>query len=109
VRKFAVGKTGSSTVRRSLAVRLVNELTLVAVPRNLAKPDGSANFGLDAASEARMSGWIWSSGFHWRLGASMMTPSLTKWRPRSCADYDPVGNLVSARAMTAGPARDVTE
>ena len=43
---FAAGKTGSSTVRRSLAALLVEELALVAVPRNLAKPDGSANFGL---------------------------------------------------------------
>jgi hypothetical protein len=41
---FAAGKTGSSTVRRSLAGLLVDELALFAVPRNLAKPDGSANF-----------------------------------------------------------------
>ena len=31
---FAAGKTGSSTVRRSLAALLVNELALIAVPRN---------------------------------------------------------------------------
>ena len=55
---FAVGKTGSSTVRRSLAALLVDELALVAVPRNLAKPDGSANFGLDAASEGTLSRWM---------------------------------------------------
>jgi hypothetical protein len=55
---FATGKTGSSTVRRSLAALLVDELALVALPRNLAKPDGSANFGLDAASEVRLSGWM---------------------------------------------------
>lgn len=55
---FAAGKTGSSTVRRSLAALLVDELGLVAVPRNLAKPDGSANFGLDEASEVRLSGWM---------------------------------------------------
>ena len=55
---FAVGKTGSSTVRRSLAALLVDELALVAVPRNLAKPDGSANFGLDVASEGRLSIWM---------------------------------------------------
>jgi hypothetical protein len=28
------------------------------VPRNLAKPDGSANFGLDSASDARLSAWM---------------------------------------------------
>lgn len=55
---FAAGKTGSSTVRRSLSALLVDELALAAVPRNLTKPDGSANFGLDVASEARLSGWM---------------------------------------------------
>lgn len=55
---FAAGKTGSSTVRRSLAALLVSELALVAVPRNRAKPDGSANFALDAASEVRLSRWM---------------------------------------------------
>ena len=55
---FAVGKTGSSTVRRSLAALLVDVLGLVAVPRNLAKPDGSANFALDQASEIRLSNWM---------------------------------------------------
>jgi hypothetical protein len=55
---FAVGKTGSSTVRRSLAALLVGELALVAVPRNLAKPDGSANFGLDALSDNALSTWM---------------------------------------------------
>lgn len=55
---FAAGKTGSSTVRRSLAALLVDEMSLVAVPRNLAKPDGSANYGLDAASEDSLSRWM---------------------------------------------------
>lgn len=55
---FAAGKTGSSTVRRSLAALLVHELGLVAVPRNLIKPDGSANFGLDSDSEVRLSNWM---------------------------------------------------
>lgn len=55
---FAVGKTGSSTVRRSLAALLTDELALDPVPRNSAKPDGSANFALNAASEARLSSWM---------------------------------------------------
>lgn len=55
---FAVGKTGSSTVRRSLAALLVDEMSLVAVPRNLAKPDGSANYALDVASEGSLSRWM---------------------------------------------------
>lgn len=55
---FATGKTGSSTVRRSLAALLQDRLDLVAVPRNLTKPDGSANFGLDSPGDARLSEWM---------------------------------------------------
>ncbi|KQV69687.1 hypothetical protein ASC64_07580 [Nocardioides sp. Root122] len=54
---FATGKTGSSTVRRSLAALLVEVLDLTPVPRNLAKPDGSANFALETG-EARLSAWM---------------------------------------------------
>jgi hypothetical protein len=55
---FATGKTGSSTVRRSLAALLAAQLDLVAVPRNLAKPDGSANFSLETAGDRRLSRWM---------------------------------------------------
>lgn len=55
---FSAGKTGSSTVRRCLAALLVKELDLVAVPRNLAKPDGSANFALEPAGDQRLSQWM---------------------------------------------------
>lgn len=55
---FAAGKTGSSTVRRSIAASLAEPLHLVAVPRNLARPDGSANFGLDPGGEERLSEWM---------------------------------------------------
>jgi hypothetical protein len=40
---FATGRTGSSTLRRSMAALLRSELDLHAVPRNLARPDCSAN------------------------------------------------------------------
>lgn len=55
---FASGMTGSSAVRRSLAALLADELDLVAVPRNLTRPDGSANFGLAVASDAHLSDWM---------------------------------------------------
>lgn len=55
---FATGKTGSSTVRRSLAALLIDRLDLVAVPRNLARPDGSANYALEAAGDERLSQWM---------------------------------------------------
>lgn len=82
---FAVGKTGSSTVRRSLAALLVEELALVAVPRNLAKPDGSANFGLDAASEDALSRWM-----EQRL-------SLATWSKPAGADLDEIETAVVRR------------
>jgi len=55
---FATGKTGSSTVRRSLAALLASELDLLPVPRNPAKPDGSANFALELAGDQRLSDWM---------------------------------------------------
>jgi hypothetical protein len=55
---FSTGRTGSSTVRRSLAALLTKELALHAVPRNLLHPDGSANFGLEPCSDARLSEWM---------------------------------------------------
>lgn len=55
---FAAGKTGWSTVRRSLAALLVDELALVATPRNVGNPSRSANFGLDDPSERRLSMWM---------------------------------------------------
>lgn len=55
---FTAGKTGSSTLRRSLAALLADELALIPVPRNLAAPDGSANFALDAASDDRLNEWM---------------------------------------------------
>lgn len=55
---FATGKTGSSTVRRSLAALLSNELELVPVPRNMVKPDGSANFSLEQSGDVRLSDWM---------------------------------------------------
>jgi hypothetical protein len=55
---FAAGKTGSSTVRRSLAALLADRLDLVPTPRNMSKPDGSANVALDPPSDARLSVWM---------------------------------------------------
>jgi hypothetical protein len=55
---FSAGKTGSSTVRRSLAALLASRLDLVAVPRNLARPDGSANYSLETTGDERLSRWM---------------------------------------------------
>lgn len=55
---FGTGRTGGSTVRRSLASRLHAELDLIACPRNTAKPERFANFGLEPDGDARLTRWM---------------------------------------------------
>ncbi|MEO6629354.1 MAG: GIY-YIG nuclease family protein [Aquihabitans sp.] len=55
---FSTGKTGSSTLRRSLAGLLDDVLQLKGQPRNLANPESFANFGLEAAGDARLTEWM---------------------------------------------------
>lgn len=55
---FKSGRTGSSTVRRSLAALLRVPLDLRAQPRNPAKPDHFANFGLEPAGDERLTAWM---------------------------------------------------
>lgn len=111
---FAIGKTGSSSVRRSLAAVLTDELDLDPVPRNLGSPDGSANFALDAESDSRLSHWMedrltlatWvnSGGVH--LG-ELETAVLLKIRPPLNLDKvaEPRERLRKARKHMANIAR----
>lgn len=55
---FSTGKTGSSTLRRSLAGLLADDLRLTGRPRNLANPGAFANFGLEPAGDARLTDWM---------------------------------------------------
>lgn len=55
---FATSKTGSSTLRRTVAALLRERLHLQAVPRNLARPDGSANYALEAMGDVRLTDWM---------------------------------------------------
>ena len=56
--RFATGHTGHSTLRRTLAALLVDELDLVACPRNLARPGYFTSFGLVADGDQRLSDWM---------------------------------------------------
>lgn len=58
---FGTGRTGSSTLRRSLAALLQETLDLRAQPRNLAKPGHFANFGLEPDGDARLTAWMCSN------------------------------------------------
>lgn len=53
---FATGKTGSSTLRRSLAGLLATQLASEGRPRNPAKPERFANFGLEASGDELLTG-----------------------------------------------------
>lgn len=58
---FATGRTGSSTLRRSLSACLREQLSLRACPRNTEKPDGSANFALELDGDERLTTWMHDS------------------------------------------------
>lgn len=51
---FKTGRTGSSTLRRSLAALLRDELELRAIPRNTARPNHFADFAIDPEGDARL-------------------------------------------------------
>jgi len=58
---FETGRTGSSTLRRSLAALLAPTNSLRACPRNPAKPSHFANYGLEPASDAWLTNWMLSN------------------------------------------------
>jgi hypothetical protein len=55
---FGNGRTGSSTVRRSFAALLRVPLGLEGRPRNPAKPERFANYGLAPEHDERLTGWM---------------------------------------------------
>lgn len=55
---FGNGRTGSSTVRRSFAALLRQELDLTGIPRNPSKPGHFSNYGLLPADDAKITQWM---------------------------------------------------
>ncbi|WP_428236538.1 GIY-YIG nuclease family protein [Gracilimonas sp.] len=57
---FKSGKTGSSTFRKSIGSVLINELTLVPIPRNSSdfKKGRTSMFKFDERSEEKLTGWM---------------------------------------------------
>lgn len=55
---FESGKTGSSTLRRSLAGLLADRLGLIPMPRNPAKPGYFSNFGVEPDGDERLTRWM---------------------------------------------------
>lgn len=85
---FGDGRTGWSTVRRSLAALLREPLGLSARPRDLVKPNRFANYGLAPAHDARLTTWmhehlrlaIWVTEQRASLG-DIEGAILSEWRP----------------------------
>lgn len=55
---FATGHTGHSTVRRSLAGLLREQLALPSQPRNVLRPGHCPMLGLEASADERLSVWM---------------------------------------------------
>jgi hypothetical protein len=55
---FADGRTGSSTVRRSFAALLRDQLSLRAMPRNPTKPAYFTHYGLSPSDDAKLTAWM---------------------------------------------------
>jgi hypothetical protein len=114
---FGDGRTGQSTVRRSFAALLHDELGLRGIPRNTEKPGYSANYGLSAAHEAvltrsmreRLMLAVWSKPADCTYAlAAIEAVLLAEWQPPLNLQgiVTPwTARLKSARAVMAEEAR----
>lgn len=84
---FGTGRTGSSTVRRTIGALLVERLDLVAQPRNLAKPGYFSNFAFEPAGDALLTEWMLD---HLRL---------TTWVPAAVVVLDEIETAVLQRML----------
>lgn len=85
---FATGKTGHSTLRRSLAGLLAADLDLRAQPRSTTSPGHFANYGIENGGDQRLTGWMLA---HLRLATWAAPPEtdlavvekavLGRWQP----------------------------
>ena len=55
---FGNGRTGSSTVRRTFAALLHDALALRGIPRNPARPERFANYGLSSEHDQLLTAWM---------------------------------------------------
>lgn len=55
---FGNGRTGQSTVRRSIAALLRNALDLTAMPRNPSRPGYFSNYGLSTQDDRKLTDWM---------------------------------------------------
>jgi len=103
---FASGRTGSSTVRRSFAALLHDDLRLTAIPRNPENPERFSHYGLGASDDEKLTRWMID---HLELASWVGPPGtvivdveramLNTWLPALNLDHcaSPWRALVSAR------------
>lgn len=58
VQHFSSGRTGTSTLRRSIAALLHDSLKLRGMPRNPAKPGYFSNYGLSPRDDEKLTEWM---------------------------------------------------
>ncbi|WDH78199.1 hypothetical protein PTQ19_11820 [Microbacterium esteraromaticum] len=108
-------RTGGSTVRRSFAALLRDALDQQAVPRNLAKPERFANYGLAEGGDARLNEWMHArlTLAVWSAPAGMTVPLgdvesavIVRFTPPINLDKNPgkLARLSAARADMAAEA-----
>lgn len=112
----AKAQTGSSTVRRTFAALLREQLNLVGVPRNMSRPERFANFGLESSGDERLSAWMhahltlasWAApaGLASRSLTSIETTLIREWHPPLNIANNPSASqtLREARAVMAAQA-----
>ena len=112
---FGDGRTGSSTVRRSFAALLRDELSLRAIPRNPAMPQHFDRYGLSPSDDAKLTSWmrerlqiaVWVSDGEERL-VKVETAVLRRWNPPiniAKVAHEWRGNLQAQRKVMADEAR----
>lgn len=109
-------QTGSSTVRRTFAALLREQLGLRAVPRNTANPGHFASYGLEPDGDARLTAWMHSHLFiavwpaphplNERL-VDVESALIRHWTPplNLMGNPRPAPGLKAARALMAAEAR----
>ncbi len=93
---FGDGRTGSSTVRRSFAALLREQLMLSAIPRNPVKPGYFANYGLAPSDDAKLTSWM-RQRLQIAVWVSNGTRSLTQVERAVIQELNPPLNIAGVR------------
>lgn len=93
----AKAQTGGSTVRRTFAALLREQLNLSGVPRNMSRPERFANFGLEPDADERLTAWMHANLTlaSWAAPAGLSSRSLTSIETTLIRDWRPPLNIAN--------------